>query len=45
MTGPSVTASTGLGRNEVQVTETTVPAANTLEIAPASISIYEFEKQ
>ena len=45
MTGPSVTASSGLSRNEVQVTETAVPAANTFEIAPASISIYAFEKQ
>lgn len=43
--GPGVTASTGLNRNEVQVTETVVPLANTLEIAPASSNMYEFEKQ
>jgi alpha-N-arabinofuranosidase len=45
MTGPSVTASSGLSRNEVQVTESEAPTANRFEIAPASISIYEFEKQ
>ncbi|MBL0160363.1 MAG: alpha-N-arabinofuranosidase [Bryobacterales bacterium] len=45
MTGAAVSASSGLNRNEVQVIESTVPVANTLEIAPASISIYEFEKQ
>jgi len=45
MTGPSLTASNGLKRNEVQVTEAAAPAGSTLEIAPISISIYEFEKQ
>ena len=45
MTGPSLTASTGINRNEVQVAESPAPGGNTLEVAPASINIYEFEKQ
>jgi alpha-L-arabinofuranosidase len=45
LTGPSVTASTGLARNEVQVTEATVSRSRALEVAPASINIYEFRKQ
>jgi hypothetical protein len=34
-----------LNRQEVQVTESAVDQANTLAIAPISISIYAFEKQ
>ncbi len=45
MTGPSLTASSGLNRKEVQVTEGVVSGVNTLEIAPASINIFEFQKQ
>jgi hypothetical protein len=46
MTGPSVSAITGLKQHEVQVVETVmkeVPKA--LTVAPISIEIYEFEKQ
>ena len=45
MTGPSLTSSTGLNRNEVQVTENAVSKANTFEIAPASVNIFAFAKQ
>jgi alpha-N-arabinofuranosidase len=45
LTGPSLTATTGLDRKEVQVTETPVnEAPKTLRVAPISIEIYEFEK-
>ena len=46
MTGDSLTAATGLGRNEVRVVETQLPETpKTLKIAPISIEIYEFAKQ
>jgi alpha-N-arabinofuranosidase len=46
MTGPNLTAATGLNSHEVQVTASNVDRApNTLEIAPISITIYEFERQ
>jgi len=45
MTGPNLTAATGLNSHDVQVTESPVDQApNTLEIAPISITIYEFER-
>ena len=45
MTGPNLTATTGLNSHEVQVSESSVdPPAGTLEIAPASITIYQFER-
>jgi alpha-N-arabinofuranosidase len=45
LTGPNLTAMTGLGRNEVQVTETPVnQVPKTLRVAPISIDIYEFDK-
>jgi alpha-N-arabinofuranosidase len=46
MTGDSLNAVTGLGRNEVRIVETPVTEApKMLKIAPISISIYEFERQ
>ncbi len=43
MTGAAgLASSTGLSKNEVKVTESTVPGTNRLEIAPASIDIFEF---
>jgi alpha-N-arabinofuranosidase len=46
MTGPNLTAATGLNRQEVQVSESAInEAPKTLSVAPISISIYEFEKQ
>ena len=45
MTGPNLDAATGLNRQEAQIRESAMnTAANTLTIAPISISIYEFEK-
>jgi hypothetical protein len=45
MTGPNLTAATGLNSHEVQVTESSVDhAPSTFEIAPISITIYEFER-
>jgi alpha-N-arabinofuranosidase len=45
LTGPNLTAMTGLNRKEVQVTETPVnEVPKTLRIAPIVIEIYEFEK-
>ncbi|MGE5487585.1 MAG: alpha-N-arabinofuranosidase [bacterium] len=45
LTGPSLTATTGLDRQEVQVTEEVVKTApGRLRVAPISIEIYEFEK-
>jgi alpha-N-arabinofuranosidase len=45
LTGPNLTAMTGLDRKEVQVTETPVnEVPKTLRIAPIVIEIYEFEK-
>jgi len=45
MTGPSLTSSAGLKPNGVQVTETPTSGASTLDVAPTSINIYQFEKQ
>jgi alpha-N-arabinofuranosidase len=46
MTGDSLDAATGLGRNEVQVVETEMSdLPEVLEVAPISINIYEFERQ
>ena len=45
LTGPSLTSSTGLGRQEVAITEATVDNNQALAVAPISISIYEFEKR
>ena len=46
MTGPALTAATGLGKNEVRVVETALTETpKSLTIAPISISIYEFAKQ
>ncbi len=46
MTGPSLTASTGLNRQEVRVVESQInESPKTLELAPFSISVYELEKQ
>ena len=45
MTGDSLNAATGLGRNEVRIVETPVTGTpKVLKIAPISINIYEFEK-
>jgi len=45
LTGPSLTAMTGLLRKEVQVTETPLNAApGTLRVSPISVELYEFEK-
>ena len=46
MTGDSLNATAGLGKNEIRISET--PLTETpklLKIAPISINIYEFEKQ
>jgi alpha-L-arabinofuranosidase len=46
MTAPALAAVTGLNRQEVKVTESPVDLGpNTLDIAPISIAIYEFERQ
>jgi alpha-N-arabinofuranosidase len=46
LTGPNLTAMTGLDRKEVQVTEAAVnEVPKTLRVAPISIDMYEFEKQ
>lgn len=46
MTGGSLDAATGLGRNEVRVVETPLTQTpRTLTIQPISIEIYEFAKQ
>jgi alpha-L-arabinofuranosidase len=45
MTGPNLTAATGLNRQEVQVMESPVSEANALAIAPISINIYEFARE
>jgi len=45
LTGPNLTATTGLARKEVQVTEAPIKEApKTLRVAPISIEMYEFEK-
>jgi alpha-L-arabinofuranosidase len=46
MTGPNLTAATGLNRQEVQVSESPIDETpKTLSVAPIGISIYEFDKQ
>jgi alpha-L-arabinofuranosidase len=46
MTGDRLTASSGLGRNEIRVTETALSEApKSVTIAPFSIEIYELEKR
>jgi len=46
MTGDRLTASSGLGRNEIRITETALSEApKSLTIAPFSIDIYELEKR
>ena len=45
MTGDSLNAATGLGRNEVRIVETPLTETpKALTIAPISIDIYEFER-
>jgi len=45
LSGPSLTAMTGLARKEVQVTEAALSdEPRTLRIAPISVEMYEFEK-
>jgi alpha-N-arabinofuranosidase len=47
MTGESLNAATGLGRNEVRIVETPMGEAlpRTLTVAPISITLYEFAKE
>jgi len=46
MTGSGLEAMTGLSRHEVQVVETPLSAVpGTLEVAPLSIDLYEFQKR
>ena len=46
MTGDSLNAATGLGRNEIRIVETPLAETpKTLTITPISIDIYEFAKQ
>jgi alpha-N-arabinofuranosidase len=46
MTGDSLNAATGLGRNEIRIVETPLTETpKALTIAPISINIYEFAKQ
>jgi alpha-N-arabinofuranosidase len=46
MTGDSLNAATGLGRNEVRIVESAITEApQALKVAPISITIYEFEKR
>lgn len=46
MTGDSLNAATGLGRNEVRIAESAITETpKALKIAPTSINIYEFEKR
>jgi alpha-N-arabinofuranosidase len=46
LTGPGLNAMTGLARHEVQVVETPLgEVPKTLEIAPISIELYEFERK
>jgi hypothetical protein len=46
MTGDSLNAATGLGRNEVRIVESSLTETpKALTIAPISIEIYEFAKQ
>ncbi|HLJ51544.1 MAG TPA: hypothetical protein VKU01_36310 [Bryobacteraceae bacterium] len=46
MTGPGLEAVTGLSKHEVQITESAVDdVPKTLQVAPISIDLYEFEKR
>ena len=46
LTGPGVNAVTGLSRHEVQVVETPLgEVPKTLQVAPISIELYEFERR
>jgi hypothetical protein len=46
LTGPGINAVTGLTRHEVQVTETPIDEVpKTLQVAPISIELYEFERR
>jgi alpha-N-arabinofuranosidase len=46
LTGPGINAVTGLTRHEVQVAETPIgEAPRTLQVAPISIELYEFERR
>ena len=46
LTGPTIDSMTGLSRHEVQVTETPLgQMPKTLEVAPISVDLYEFEKR
>jgi alpha-N-arabinofuranosidase len=46
LTGPGLNATTGLTRREVQVVETPLGALpKTLQVAPLSIELYEFQRQ
>ncbi len=46
MTGDSLNAATGLGRNEIRIEETAMSEApKALTVAPISINIYELEKR
>jgi len=46
MTGDSLNAATGLGRNEIRIVETPLTETpKALTIAPISVNIYEFAKQ
>jgi alpha-L-arabinofuranosidase len=45
MTGPNLTAATGLSRQEVQVSESPINTPQALSVAPISITIYAFERQ
>ena len=46
MTGDSLNAATGLGRNEVRIVETLLTETpKALTIAPISIDIYELERR
>ncbi len=46
LTGPGIDAATGLSRHEVQVVETPVSEVpKTLQAAPISIDLYEFERR
>ncbi len=46
MTGDSLNAATGLGRNEVRIAESAITETpRALKIAPISVAIYEFEKR
>ena len=46
LTGPGINAATGLTRHEVQVVEIPVgELPKTLQVAPISIELYEFERR